>query len=312
MLGNDDGGDDNGLGLGELLFGLWLWRELDSGRIDAGCIFRALGLIVLVLGGGFLLLLAIAGASAPRYDGSLDYGTPYELAHGGAGVRGPGPDPGARPDARARRDPVANAGRHAQADAAAAASATRSRRGTAGGCGWTRSGAGGHRGTASPAGAWSPRTSPWACRPWRTAARGATCSSSRPGAGATYQGSWTERRPRAAALRVHRLPPPDAGEGLGDLRGPRQGRQGPRPHVLRARDVRLRRRTTDPTGEVSDMPSVRSNARDGEVPVFYSDAYVLGAHAFDTTRKARWVAESLEARPDPRDRPRGARAGHRG
>ena len=78
MLGNDDGGDDNGLGLGELLFGLWLWRELDSGRIDAGCIFRALGLIVLVLGGGFLLLLAIVGASAPRYDGSLHYGTPYE------------------------------------------------------------------------------------------------------------------------------------------------------------------------------------------------------------------------------------------
>ena len=47
MLGNGDGGDDNGFGLGELLFGLWLWRELDSGRIDAGCIFRALGLIVL-------------------------------------------------------------------------------------------------------------------------------------------------------------------------------------------------------------------------------------------------------------------------
>jgi len=34
-----------------------------------------------------------------------------------------------------------------------------------------------------------------------------------------------------------------------------------------------------------------------EVPVFYSDAYVLGGHAFDTTRKARWVAESLRERP---------------
>ena len=33
---------------------------------------------MLVLGGGFLVLLAIAGASVPRYDGSLDYATPYD------------------------------------------------------------------------------------------------------------------------------------------------------------------------------------------------------------------------------------------
>ncbi len=33
------------------------------------------------------------------------------------------------------------------------------------------------------------------------------------------------------------------------------------------------------------------------VPVFYSDAYVLAEHAFDTTRKARWVAQSLRDRP---------------
>jgi acetoin utilization deacetylase AcuC-like enzyme len=41
--------------------------------------------------------------------------------------------------------------------------------------------------------------------------------------------------------------------------------------------------------------------RDGQgtVPVFYSDAYVAGGPAFDTTRKARWVAESLEARSIP-------------
>ena len=39
---------------------------------------------------------------------------------------------------------------------------------------------------------------------------------------------------------------PDAGEGLGDLRGPRQGRHGPGAHVVRARAVRLRRRTADP------------------------------------------------------------------
>lgn len=36
-----------------------------------------------------------------------------------------------------------------------------------------------------------------------------------------------------------------------------------------------------------------------EIPVFYSDAYVLGGHAFDTTRKARWIAESLRDRPIP-------------
>ena len=80
MFGNDgggDGGDDNGFGLGQLLFGLWLWREIDAGRIDPGCIFKTLGLIVLVLGGGFLVLLAIAGASVPRYGGSFDYSTPY-------------------------------------------------------------------------------------------------------------------------------------------------------------------------------------------------------------------------------------------
>jgi hypothetical protein len=80
VFGNDgggDGGDDNGFGLGQLLFGLWMWREIDAGRIDPGCIFKTLGLIVLVLGGGFLVLLAIASASVPRYGGSLDYSTPY-------------------------------------------------------------------------------------------------------------------------------------------------------------------------------------------------------------------------------------------
>jgi acetoin utilization deacetylase AcuC-like enzyme len=35
------------------------------------------------------------------------------------------------------------------------------------------------------------------------------------------------------------------------------------------------------------------------VPVFYSDDFVLAAHAFDTTRKARWVAESLRRDPIP-------------
>jgi acetoin utilization deacetylase AcuC-like enzyme len=33
------------------------------------------------------------------------------------------------------------------------------------------------------------------------------------------------------------------------------------------------------------------------LPVFYTDAYVAAAHTFETTRKARWVAQSLTGRP---------------
>lgn len=64
MFGNDD---DGGLDVGQLLFGLWLWRELDEGRIEPGCIFRSLGCLVLALGGGGLLLILIASATTPRY-----------------------------------------------------------------------------------------------------------------------------------------------------------------------------------------------------------------------------------------------------
>jgi acetoin utilization deacetylase AcuC-like enzyme len=38
---------------------------------------------------------------------------------------------------------------------------------------------------------------------------------------------------------------------------------------------------------------------DEQVPVFYSPAYTLAGHAFDTTRKAAWVADSLRDRPIP-------------
>ena len=34
-------------------------------------------------------------------------------------------------------------------------------------------------------------------------------------------------------------------------------------------------------------------------PVFYSPDYTLSSHGFDTTRKSRWVAESLQANPIP-------------
>ena len=33
------------------------------------------------------------------------------------------------------------------------------------------------------------------------------------------------------------------------------------------------------------------------VKLFYSPDYVLTEYVFDTTRKARWVAESLQAEP---------------
>jgi len=36
---------------------------------------------------------------------------------------------------------------------------------------------------------------------------------------------------------------------------------------------------------------------DFELPVFYSPDYVLADHAFDTTRKAAWIADSLRERP---------------
>jgi acetoin utilization deacetylase AcuC-like enzyme len=35
------------------------------------------------------------------------------------------------------------------------------------------------------------------------------------------------------------------------------------------------------------------------IPVFYSESYVLARYEFDTTRKARWVSESLGHRPVP-------------
>ena len=76
MFGDDGGGDDGGMSFGELLFGLWLWREVDAGRIQPGCIFRAIALLVLVLGGGLLLLIAIGSAMTPRYQGNGDPWTP--------------------------------------------------------------------------------------------------------------------------------------------------------------------------------------------------------------------------------------------
>ena len=51
--------------------------------------------------------------------------------------------------------------------------------------------------------------------------------------------------------------------------------------------------TIDPTS------GARRPAPAAPTPVFYSAAYTLAGYVFDTTRKSRWVAESLEARPIP-------------
>ena len=35
------------------------------------------------------------------------------------------------------------------------------------------------------------------------------------------------------------------------------------------------------------------------VPVFYSPAYAAASYVFDTTRKAKWIADSLSGSPIP-------------
>ena len=107
MFGNDSGdgnGDHDGFSFGQLLFGLWMWRELESGRLDAGSVFKAIFVILAVLGGGFLLLLMVVGMSMPRYDGY----DPYT------------PMPG-----RPRRPPTRRRGRRPDVDAGPTASPAR-------------------------------------------------------------------------------------------------------------------------------------------------------------------------------------------
>jgi acetoin utilization deacetylase AcuC-like enzyme len=42
-----------------------------------------------------------------------------------------------------------------------------------------------------------------------------------------------------------------------------------------------------------------TESRTSNTRIYYSSAYIAAAHAFDTTRKAQWVAESLRERPVP-------------
>jgi len=46
-------------------------------------------------------------------------------------------------------------------------------------------------------------------------------------------------------------------------------------------------------------PGDAQRLRDTRMPLYYTNAYVGAAHAFETTRKARWLAESLAGDPIP-------------
>ena len=67
-------------------------------------------------------------------------------------------------------------------------------------------------------------------------------------------------------------------------------RQGGRRHLLGLSAWGLRR--DDGVDTATD-----SSTRQTMVKVFYSSEYVGSAHAFDTTRKAKWVADSLASAP---------------
>lgn len=62
----------------------------------------------------------------------------------------------------------------------------------------------------------------------------------------------------------------------------------------------FRSRRTDAaadTGSPAVAPGSTVQLNAGEIPIFYTPAYVGAAHAFETTRKAGWVAESLQRSP---------------
>lgn len=52
-----------------------------------------------------------------------------------------------------------------------------------------------------------------------------------------------------------------------------------------------------PAEEGATAAGEPSGAEPRAIRVFYSADYVLAAHSFETTRKARWVADSLAQRP---------------
>lgn len=66
-MGDDDGFDSSDVG--GLLFGYLLYRELHSGRLDAGGCLRAGCLVAILIGAvlGGLLLLAALATSSQRY-----------------------------------------------------------------------------------------------------------------------------------------------------------------------------------------------------------------------------------------------------
>jgi len=70
--------DDDHSDLGGLLFGYLLYREIRDGRLEAGDIFRAGCVLVLVVGAVLGAVLLVVGLSMPRYDpeGGIQYGAP--------------------------------------------------------------------------------------------------------------------------------------------------------------------------------------------------------------------------------------------
>ncbi len=73
MFGNDDkgGGDNrnNGPNLGSFLFAMYIWREMEAGRLTAGDIFKVLFWLAAIAGGGLLVIWIWVGLSTPRYNG---------------------------------------------------------------------------------------------------------------------------------------------------------------------------------------------------------------------------------------------------
>ncbi len=76
MFPNGNGDDRNGFNLGQVLFALFLWREIDAGRIDPDRLFRAGCSLVLLIGGLLLGGAVLLGVFSPSQYGGYVPGQP--------------------------------------------------------------------------------------------------------------------------------------------------------------------------------------------------------------------------------------------
>jgi acetoin utilization deacetylase AcuC-like enzyme len=74
---------------------------------------------------------------------------------------------------------------------------------------------------------------------------------------------------------------------------------GAAPGGRRGRHAAFGARRVAPGRRRARLPPSGSALAEGVVKLFYSPEYVRGAHAFETTRKARWIADSLRRDPLP-------------